>query len=81
MLPCRMLRGIGVYNEVRRWSPETKVVVFTGMTARGLLGELVRSGVDGLFMKNESAELLADALPLIMHGAKDHSPTGSGTAG
>ena len=63
-------QGIGVYNEVRRWSPETKVVVFTGMTARGLLGELVRSGVDGLFMKNESAELLTDALPLIMHGAK-----------
>ena len=67
-------QGIGVFHEARRWSPDTRVVVFTGLTSRHLLGELVREGVDGLFMKNGDPQLLADALPLVMGGARVIAP-------
>ena len=67
-------QGIDVFVEARRWSPETKVIVFTGMTSRGLLSELVTVGVDGLFMKNGDMEHLIKAIPLIISGARVISP-------
>ena len=67
-------QGIEIYTEVRRWSPETLVVVFTGLTSVRLLSELVAAGVDGLFMKRGDPERLAESLPLILNGAKVIAP-------
>lgn len=67
-------QGIDVFVEARRWSPETKVIVFTGMTSRGLLSELVTAGVDGLFMKNGDMDHLIKAIPLIISGGRVISP-------
>ena len=67
-------QGIEIYTEVRRWSPETLVVVFTGLTSVRLLSELVTAGVDGLFMKRGDPERLAEGLPLILNGAKIIAP-------
>ncbi|MEO0543370.1 MAG: response regulator transcription factor [Pseudomonadota bacterium] len=67
-------QGIDVFVEARRWSPETKVIVFTGMTSHGLLGELVNAGVDGLFMKNGDLGHLIKAIPLILSGGRIISP-------
>lgn len=62
--------GIEVLLEVRRWSPRTRVVVLTGITATGLVADLVEAGVDGLFSKSgDPAEMLA-RLPLILHGGR-----------
>ncbi|MGF1624173.1 MAG: response regulator [Alphaproteobacteria bacterium] len=62
--------GVEVLLEVRRWSPKTKVVVFTGISAPGLIGDLIESGVDGLFSKAaDNAEMFAK-LPLILHGGR-----------
>ena len=67
-------QGIEIYGEVRRWSPETRIIVFTGLTAVGLLSELVASGVDGLFMKRGNPESLGKAIPLILRGGKVIAP-------
>ncbi len=67
-------QGIEIYGEVRRWSPETRIVVFTGMTSIGLLSELVSSGVDGLFMKRSEPKQLQNAIPLILRGGKVIAP-------
>ncbi len=62
--------GVEVMLEVRRWSPETKVVVFTGISAPGLIGDLIDAGVDGLFSKAaDNGEMFAK-LPLILHGGR-----------
>lgn len=67
-------QGIEIYGEVRRWSPDTRIVVFTGLTAVGLLSELVAAGVDGLFMKRGDPESLGKAIPLILRGGKVIAP-------
>ncbi len=67
-------QGIEIYTEVRRWSPETLVVVFTGLTSVRLLSELVTAGVDGLFMKRGDPQRLKESLPLILDGTKVVAP-------
>ena len=67
-------QGIEIYGEVRRWSPQTRIIVFTGLTAVGLLSELVALGVDGLFMKRGDPEGLSKAIPLILRGGKIIAP-------
>ena len=67
-------QGIEIYTEVRRWSPDTLVVVFTGLTSVRLLSELVSAGVDGLFMKRGDPDRLAESLPLILNGARIIAP-------
>ncbi|GAB4511942.1 MAG: response regulator transcription factor [Roseibium sp.] len=62
--------GFEVLVEARRWSPETRVVVLTGVSAVGKIGELVASGVDGLFSKSEDHEELIRRLPNILRGQR-----------
>ena len=62
--------GVEVMLEARRWSPETKVVVFTGISAPGLIGDLIDAGVDGLFSKAADNEEMFAKLPLILHGGR-----------
>src|SRR5690606_5123704 len=60
--------GAEVALEARRWSPETRIVVLTGITAPGKLAELVELGVDGLFPKASDNSGLYAALPRILRG-------------
>lgn len=46
--------GIEVIEEVRRWSPDTKIAVLTGVTSPGLLQHVVDSAVEGVFLKSEN---------------------------
>ena len=69
-----LAQGIEIYGEVRRWSPDTKVIVFTGMTSVGLWSDLITSGVDGLFMKRSDPEQMRDAIPVILNGGKVIAP-------
>ena len=66
--------GAEVYTDVRRWSPKTKVVVYSSVTAPGLLSMLVSAGVDGMFAKGGSNKLLYEKLPLILRGGRFIAP-------
>jgi DNA-binding NarL/FixJ family response regulator len=67
-------QGLEIYEEVRRWSPETRVIVFTGLTSIGLLSELVTAGVDGLFAKRGDPDQLMESVPIILNGGKVIAP-------
>lgn len=62
--------GVEVLLEARRWSPDTRIVVLTGISAVGKLAELVDVGVDGLFSKATSNDELYEALPGILRGSR-----------
>lgn len=62
--------GLEVLVEARRWSPDTRVVILSGITATGKIAELVASGVDGLFSKGEDNAELFTALPGILRGRR-----------
>ncbi|RGP39833.1 Response regulator protein VraR [Altererythrobacter insulae] len=62
--------GTEVLLEAKRWSPESKVVVFTGVEASGKIAELVDVGADGVFCKSDDISELTDALPSILQGGR-----------
>lgn len=62
--------GLEVLLEARRWSPDTKIVILTGVMSVGKISELVSSGVDGLFSKGEDNTELYRQLPNILRGRR-----------
>ena len=67
-------RGIEVFGEARRWSPETRIIVFSGMTSTGLLSELASAGADAIFLKREELETFSEAIPKVMSGQRILGP-------
>lgn len=65
-----LARGVQVYGEVRRWSPDTKVAVVTGFTATGMLADWLAAGVDGLFLKSADPEEMQRGFTEILAGGK-----------
>jgi DNA-binding NarL/FixJ family response regulator len=65
-----MAGGVEVLIEARRWSKETKVVVLTGISAVGLLSDLIETGVDGLFSKASDNAEFYEKLPGILRGQR-----------
>ncbi|WP_417670955.1 LuxR C-terminal-related transcriptional regulator [Roseibium sp.] len=65
-----MAGGVEVLVEARRWSRETKVVVLTGVSAVGLVSDLVETGVDGLFSKASDNTEFYQKLPGILRGQR-----------
>ena len=63
-------RGIEVFGEVRRWSPQTKIIVFSGMTSTGLLRELDNAEADGIFLKRGDLDQFARAVPQVLNGER-----------
>lgn len=66
--------GIEVIEEVKRWSPATRCIVLTGMTAVALLQQAVQAGAAGIFLKSDETEELVTAIPAILKGASAHAP-------
>lgn len=62
--------GTEVLIETRRWSPDTKVIVFTGIEASGKIAEIIEAGVDGIFCKSDDLSELTGAIPRILQGAR-----------
>ncbi|MEM7492496.1 MAG: response regulator transcription factor [Pseudomonadota bacterium] len=63
-----LAKGIEVYGEVRRWSPDTRIVVITGFAAVGHLADWIDAGVDGLFLKTCGTDELRKGLELVLSG-------------
>lgn len=69
-----MAGGVEVLVETRRWSPDTRVIVFTGISALGKVSELVEAGVDGLFSKSTPNEDMYARIPAILRGERFIAP-------
>lgn len=69
-----MARGMEVYGEVRRWSPETRICLVTGVTARGHLAEWVSAGVDGIAFKSCPTEDMKTCFSLVLEGGSNFTP-------
>lgn len=62
--------GFEIISDVRRWSSNTKIVVFTGVTAPGLLANAIEAGVDAIFPKTTSPAQMGQKLELVIRGAR-----------
>jgi len=62
--------GAEILHDVRRWSPDTRIAVFTGVTSPGLLAGIVEAGADGLFSKANPVRAMTDKLPLLLRGGR-----------
>ena len=69
-----LANGTDIVTDVLHWSPDTRIVVLTGIVAPGILATMVNAGVHGVFSKTAPLEDLIDALPLIFKDAKIIAP-------
>ncbi len=66
--------GAEVLTDIRRWSPDTKIVVYSSVDAPGLLSLVIEAGVEGMFHKGGSNASLYEKLPLILRGGRYIAP-------
>jgi DNA-binding NarL/FixJ family response regulator len=65
-----LARGVQVYGEVRRWSPDTRVIVVTGFTSTAMLADWLAAGVDGLFLKSARPDEMNKGFAQVLAGGK-----------
>lgn len=64
-----LARGVEVFADARRWSPDTKVALLTGFNAPGVLADWLSAGVDGLLLKSDPPEELRACFEALLSGA------------
>lgn len=65
-----MARGIEVYSEVRRWSPATRIILFTAFNSRSFLCDWLDAGVDGLLLKNCPIDEMKECFETVLAGGR-----------
>ncbi|MBV1914424.1 MAG: response regulator transcription factor [Pseudomonadales bacterium] len=60
--------GIEVVIDTQRWSPDTKIIIYTGVTSGTRLKQLLDCGVDGLFFKHSDTRYLRDGINAVAEG-------------
>jgi len=65
--------GLEAVDEIRRWSPKSRLIILTGLTSRGLAAQANAARVDGIFLKSDPPEELALAIARIMNGERVYS--------
>ncbi len=65
-----LANGAEVFAEVRNWSPQTSIAVFTGFNSVGMLADWVAAGVEGLFLKTCEKGELGHGMSLLLSGQK-----------
>ena len=65
--------GLEAVDEIRRWSPKSRLIILTGLTSRGLTAQAHAAPVDGIFLKSDPPEELAQAIPKILDGERVYS--------
>lgn len=66
--------GLEIIEELRRWAPDTAIVILTGLAARQLLRHTLDAGARGLFLKGENPGHWVPLLVEIAGGATRLSP-------
>ena len=62
--------GAEVILDIQRWSPNTRIVILTGIHAPGLIVQLLGTEVVGIFSKGSDLQELYQNLPLILQGGR-----------
>ncbi|MEO0463222.1 MAG: response regulator transcription factor [Pseudomonadota bacterium] len=65
-----LARGVQVYAEARRWSPDTRIIVVTGFTSTSMLADWLAAGVDGLFLKSAEPDEMRTGFTQVLAGGK-----------
>lgn len=73
--------ALEVSMELKRWSPKTQIIVFTGVNAGGVIRELVDLGVAAVVSKSDDAQVLCEAIDLALEGKRYISPAVSVVVG
>lgn len=66
--------ALEVYLEAKRWSPSSRVIVFTGMNFNTQLQTLVNEGIDALVSKNCDDQDIAKAIDAVLSGERYLDP-------
>jgi DNA-binding NarL/FixJ family response regulator len=64
--------GLDVLIEARRWSPGTRIVVLTGLSAAETLREVADAGAEAIFLKSAPVEAITDAVRRVARGETLH---------
>jgi len=62
--------GLETFKDGKHWSPKTKFVIVTGISAAVLFQQLVDAGIDGLFVKNTPPEDIMAGIVKICEGQR-----------
>jgi len=62
--------GLEVFLEGKRWSPDTRFAIITGISAASLFHQLYESGIDGLFVKNSPPDEISEGVSKIVNGQR-----------
>ncbi|QUL37637.1 response regulator transcription factor [Erythrobacter sp. JK5] len=65
-----LAKGFEVLAEVRRWCPNTRIVMLTGLTSHNLLADYLDQDVDGLLLKSCSADEIRRCFEIVLAGHK-----------
>ncbi len=63
-----LARGIEVFSECRRWSPDTAVILLTGFTSPAFLTDWIQSGVNGILLKTCELEEMRQGIEVVLAG-------------
>lgn len=66
--------GAEIIHDVRRWSPDTRIVIFTGVNSPSVLAGILDAGADAIFSKLSPAKAMLSKLPLLLMGERYVSP-------
>lgn len=69
-----LVNGVEAIIEIKRWRPRCKLIALTGVTAPGLLRQLIDAEVDGLFAKQGDIAALYSRIPGILAGGRYIDP-------
>jgi len=62
--------GLDVFQEAKRWAPNTRFAIITGISAATLFRNLYEAGIDGLFVKNIQPEKITSGVLKICKGKR-----------
>lgn len=65
-----LANGIEVLADAHRWSPDTRIILFTGFTAARLMSEWLQAGVDGILLKSCSKDEIKLGLETVLAGGR-----------
>ena len=69
-----LARGVEVFGEARRWSPQTRIVLFTGFTSGSLLSAWLDTGVDGILLKSCPPDTIRECFVTVLNNGNYIAP-------